>query len=405
VGNHQSIETLLKVLLFVQFFPPVAFGGSEYQFFQYAKELVRRGNEVHVITQRVGGAQDTEIISGIMVHRVGFRTNYRGTQPRLFPDSISYVLSAIRKGLQLSRSSKTSILHSNTHLPAIAGASCSLITRIPHVITVHDVFLSSDERFRKDWASQQRLPYAAARFIPAFERLVLRLPAEVLHAVSESTKKDLIRDGLGTKNIVVIPNGIPVEEYNIGGYSTPKGKRVLFIGRLVFYKNLTTIIHSWREVLKVVPEARLLIVGDGPLRNQLKLLVRREGITDSVDFMGWVDDQIKLKCIKESSFLILPSICEGFGIVIIEAFACARPVIVSDLPPMNTIVDNSIDGFTANPFDSQLWARLMVSLLHQPLLCSQMGTRGLKKVTSAYTIQHVVDMLERLYWDIQVKSG
>jgi glycosyltransferase involved in cell wall biosynthesis len=393
----------LKVLLFVQFFPPVAFGGSEYQFLQYAKELVRRGNEVHVVTQRVGGARDTEIISGVMVHRVGVRTNYRGTQPRLFPDSISYVLSAIKKGLQLSRCSKTDIIHSNTHLPAFAGAFCSLITRIPHVITVHDVFLSSDERFRKDWASQQHLPSAVARFIPIFERLALGLPTRVLHAVSESTKNDLIRNGFCNKKIVVIPNGIPVEEYGTGGYSPPRGKRVLFIGRLVFYKNLETIIRSWREVLESVPEARLVIVGDGPLRNQLKLLAREEGVTGSVDFMGWVDHQVKLKCIKESSFLVLPSICEGFGIVIIEAFACARPVIVSDLPPMNAIIDNSIDGYTADPFDPQLWARLIITLLRQPVLCSQMGIQGLNKVTSVYTIQHVVDMLERLYWDIQGK--
>jgi glycosyltransferase involved in cell wall biosynthesis len=385
----------MNILYFCQSFPPALYGGGEFIFFQWAKELAKRGHKVHVITQRLKGITDFEIIEGVHIHRVGPPIEYKGTLPPFLLDNLKYVISAVIKGLNIISQHKINVLHSNTYAPALAGEICGLIKKKLHIITFHDVYTLKSKDFWVRWASQQGIPGQVTITGPLVEKIIMRLPLAVFHTVSKSSMKDLLENKVPTRKIFIIANGVPVEDYSSS--SSFNTHQAIYLGRLVFYKNLETVIEAWKKVTSKIPESKLLVIGDGPYRSFLEAKVKRMGLERNIVFLGRVSDRVKVKLLSESAFLVLPSVCEGFGIVVIEAFACARPVLVSRIAPLPEIVKEGVDGFTIPPFNPDKWAEKIIFLMENSDVCKRMGYYGLLKLRQKYSIEKVVDQLESLY--------
>lgn len=318
---------------------------------------------------------------------------YQGSLSVNITENMGYIIEAIIKGIFLLSRNHIDVIHSNTYAPILAGYICSTIFRKPHVITFHDVYLLGRSDFWLKWAKQDSTPRLTSLFGPIFERLSLRLPTSVIHTVSETSKKDLILSNAKAP-IVVIPNTISLEDYNSSEVKDFHPCQAIYIGRLVFYKNLETVIKAFRDVCNEIPEARLVIVGDGPYRTHLQCVAKD---LSNVVFVGRVSNEEKVKLLKESSFLVFPSLVEGFGIVILEAFSCQKPVLVSNTMPLPEIVDDGLDGFTIPPFESTAWAYKMLRLFTNPAQACEMGLKGYEKLAKRYTIERVVDKLEELY--------
>jgi len=385
----------MKILYFCQLYFPAIYGGGEYIFFYWAKELVRRGHKVYVVAQRIRGGKDYEVIDGINVYRTGPAVEYKGSLPLNLFENLGYIVGALLKGLMLILKNRIDIIHSNTYAPAIAGQICAIISKKPHIITFHDVYHLSMKRFWNKWASHSFVGSSIAKIGPYIEKLVLKLPATLFHTPSETSKRDLRSCGL--RKVIVIPNGLSLREYDSIDVENVNVHQAIFVGRLVFYKNLDIAVKAMKKITTKIPDVRLLVIGDGPERVSLKSLVEKLGLDRNIIFEGRVSDETKIKKIKESSFLILPSVCEGFGIVIIEAFACYKPVIVSDVEPLSELVENRQDGLLVSPFDFESWAEAMLFLFTQPEFSREMGKRGREKTEQKYTIQRVVDQLEKTY--------
>jgi glycosyltransferase involved in cell wall biosynthesis len=228
---------------------------------------------------------------------------------------------------------------------------------------------------------------------PIFEKLALKLPASVIHTVSETSKKDLIACNVKSP-IVVVPNAISSEDYNSLETKKFHDLQAIYIGRLIFYKNLEIVIKAFRDVLNKIPGARLVIVGDGPYRKHLQHAAED---LSNVIFVGRVANEKKVELLKESSFLVLPSLVEGFGIVVLEAFACKKPALVSNVMPLPEIVEDSVNGFTISASDSNAWADKMLYLFNNPQQAQKMGANGYEKLMRKYTIELAVDKIEKIY--------
>ncbi|NWF86727.1 glycosyltransferase family 4 protein [Candidatus Bathyarchaeota archaeon] len=388
----------INILYFCQLYPPAIYGGGEYIFFQWAKELVRRGHRVFTVTQRLDGTQDYEIVDGIDVYRVGPSVAYEGILSVNIRDNVGYILEATVKGMLLLSRNYIDLIHSNTYSPIIPGCICSTMFHKPHVVTFHDVYLLGRTKFWKEWTQQPSIPRLTAFLGPIFERFALMLSGNsIIHTVSETSKHDLVSCNVKAP-IVVISNAVDMEKFD-----TPKGDiqnhpQAIYIGRLVFYKNLETVFEAFRQLRRTFPETKLIIVGDGPFREHLQKLA--ENLNDRIVFTGRVSEEEKLSLLKQSSFLVLPSLVEGFGIVILEAFACQKPALVSNIPPLSEIVEDGVDGFTIPPFESDLWAHKMLHLFMNPQLAHEMGLKGHEKLKRSYTIKRVADKLEEFYKSI-----
>ena len=110
-----------------------------------------------------------------------------------------------------------------------------------------------------------------------------------------------------------------------------------------------------------------------------------------------VSHKEKVCLLSESAALLLPSLVEGFGIVILEASACSRPAVVADVMPLPDLVSNGDDGLVLHPFDHDAWARSLTALALDPELIKAMGRRARTKLHTSYTIERVVNMLQDLY--------
>lgn len=398
----------MNLLFFTQIFYPFVFGGGEYVFFSLTKELARRGHAVHVITQRLRDTQPFEVVDGIKIYRIGQQIDYRGTLPPTIGHNLNYLISAFRRGRELIKLARRNgqaidVIHSNTYVPVLCGQLCSWVHKIPHVITFHDVYQASDKKFWTEWISKQNdnLPFYASAMSKLVEKVILKLPVSAIHTVSETSRDDLISFGISDSKITVIPNGLDQSLYGQShlNTSTPEENVAVYIGRLVFYKNVETVIRAFKNVVKVIPEARLLIVGDGPSRNTL--VKEAEGTSTNIIFTGRVSAIEKAKIINASSFIVFPSLVEGFGIAIIEGFACQKPVLVSDVPPLSHIVRNGYTGYVIPPFDTDYWTKKIVELFSDKTKRQEMGKNAFQDFLSKYQLRDVVSKIEMLYHTVK----
>lgn len=366
-------------------------------FYQWACELVKKGHEVYVITQKLANEKSTETINGIKIFRVGNKIDTSGTLPTGISDNLSFFVGSFLKGIQIVKKNKIDLIHSNTYVPTISAHLCSRITRVPHIATVHDVYSTSTQNFWNKWSTQKGISKSTQTAGPFIEKLISKFHVTLFHTVSEQSKQDLVALGVRQK-IMVIPNGIDPSQYE--NNNTPTKNQAVYVGRLIFYKNLDVIIDAFGIVTKKIPDAKLVIVGDGPTKQGLIEKASSLGIQNNVIFTGRISHKDKVKMIGQSQVLLNPSLVEGFGIVVLEGFACARPVIVSDSKPLSDLVDDSSDGYVVSATSPDQWAQKIIDVLSNPQQAMKMGQAGREKTISRYSISKLSDDMIKLYESI-----
>lgn len=385
----------MRILLLTQLFSPTL-GGGEIVFYNLAKKLALRGHDIFVICHRLQNAEET-ISHNIHVHRIKPKVNYRNSLPISMKDNIGYILNAILQGSRLIKQQKIDLIHANSYGSIIAASVLSKLHGKPLVATIHDIFSSGSSDNWKSWAKQNNLSKISVLLGPVFEKLTVSMPIDVIHSISETTKEDIKRF-CGKSNIVVIPNGIDLNDYPSDNTDRfPVQSYVLYIGRLVFYKNLNVVIAGFRKVAKELPSAKLIVAGDGPMKKPWQKMVSDLNLEKNVEFIGMISHNRKLELLRNCAFLVLPSVFEGFGLVLLEAFAMNKPVLVANVPPFNEVVQDGIDGYFIPPDDPEKWSEKVIKLLSDKDLCVVMGRHGRDKVEKTFNLEKVSQEMERLY--------
>ena len=380
----------LNILLLSQFFSTTK-GGGEYVFKTMSDNLSKRGHKVWVITNDVKN-ENYEITENVKIIKVKPTIEYRGGIPPTFLENILYVINAFRKAISIMKKEKIDVIHSNNFSPALVGSLISYFTKTPHVTTIHDIFSIYDKKFWKKWAEQTKVSSMNARIIPFFEKKMLKLNFDCIHTVSEATKKDILSIGTD-KPIWIIPNSIS----NKSETKQVKKNQFLYLGRLVFYKNIEIILRAFKIVIKKSPDSILIIAGDGPHKESLKNIVSELNIQKNVEFKGYVSTREKINLLAESNALLFPSICEGFGLVILEAFSQNRPVLVSNIAPMSDIVSHGETGFVLNPNDEDEWAEHIMKLIDNNQKSDIMGKNGNRILETKYNQNIMFEKLIEMY--------
>lgn len=214
----------------------------------------------------------------------------------------------------------------------------------------------------------------------AVEKFYTRLFQNII-CVSEASKKKF-----GIANAVVVPNGIdnklllinPVD----GGY-------ISYVGRLhIHNKGLDTLIRAMKEV-----GIKLAIAGKGRDEKKLISFIERSGMGEKVEFKGYLVDDEKKKLIGNSEIFVLPSRYEGQGIVALEAAACGKPVIVSDIPELRYAVDAGF-GISFRTDNAKDLANKIKFLLENDTLRKEMGQKA-REYAKNYTWDRIAEMYER----------
>ena len=160
--------------------------------------------------------------------------------------------------------------------------------------------------------------------------------------VSESSKKEIIKAGIGREeNINIINPGIDLPER---GYKKTKQPSLVYLGRLKAYKNIDIAIRAFATLSRSFRNATFWIVGEGESLGNLRDLVLKLGLEKKVNFYGKVSEKEKIKLLSQSWVAVQPSTVEGWGITVLEANACKTPVVASDTKGLRDSVVNGRTG-------------------------------------------------------------
>lgn len=209
---------------------------------------------------------------------------------------------------------------------------------------------------------------------------------------AEEKPSTVISNGINIKDFCPTDVGDFHERFNIPDDAV----KMVFVGRLFPEKSVDTLIMAVPHIVAVHPETHIMIVGGGHLRPKLEALVEDLGVQKYVTFLGLVSDEDKLLAYNASDIFVLPSFAELEGMVVLEAMACGKPIIISDaeMSASRHFVDGN--GFlfeTSNPEDL---ARQALRLITDIDLRNEMGEASLRK-SKQYDIHRSVELLESVY--------
>jgi len=206
---------------------------------------------------------------------------------------------------------------------------------------------------------------AFERFRPLFYRNII-----FISAITAKRYRFRARE----KNIKVIPNGIREELLTC----EPGGADyMLYLGRIDMHgKGLDILLHAYREFHNSFPHIRLVIAGDGRDREKFAGMLRRlpDRIKKNIELRGWVDGEEKTDLLKDALLVVMPSRHETQGIVALEALACGKAVIVSDIPELSYVTGNRA-GISCKTGDARSLAQAMRDLITREER-REMGQRG-----------------------------
>jgi len=210
-------------------------------------------------------------------------------------------------------------------------------------------------------------------------------------AVSESVKRSLIRHGIKESRIVVIKNGVDTKPYRRVLQSKLDGNHrdftFIFIGRLIPQKGVDILLTSFS---KMKSKAKLLIVGEGKDRKSLDEQAQRLNLSDCVEFLGIRQDIPEL--LSTSDCFVLPSRYEGLPMVLLEALAAGKPAITSDFESARDVIDEGKNGLIVPREDATALTDAMDKVVRDPALFETLKI-GANQGQDAFSIQRHVDAL------------
>jgi glycosyltransferase involved in cell wall biosynthesis len=204
----------------------------------------------------------------------------------------------------------------------------------------------------------------------------MRLPDGIV-AISYKTRDDLIRCHVKPERIDIIPVGIDLARITmIAPASTATD--VLFAGRLISEKRVDLLLNAIAIARTKIPAIRCAIIGDGPERASLEDLASKLGLDENVTFTGFVDQDGLTAFMKSSKVFVLPSVREGFGLVIIEANACKLPVISisHEMSAVRELVQDGVNGFLVSDGSPDEIADVIFDLVSDDALREQLAENG-----------------------------
>ncbi|MFC1699094.1 glycosyltransferase family 4 protein [Candidatus Omnitrophota bacterium] len=225
-------------------------------------------------------------------------------------------------------------------------------------------------------------------------------------AVSEGVRKELIDLKIApAKKIVIVSLGLELERYlkiENNGFENRNRKSVGIIGRLVPIKNHRMFLDAAKRLKDTQGSGRsikFLIVGDGPLRQELESYAKDLGIAEDVTFTGWVRDLEQIY--SELDVVALTSLNEGTPVALIEAQAAARPCVATCVGGVTNVIEEGRSGLLVPAHDIDKFAQALLKLLSNPDLALSMGRYGRARIKNEFSKRRLLRDIGRIYEEVK----
>ena len=324
-------------------------GGAEIHLHELFRRIAKWGHEVHLIASGWPGCASHALVDGIQVTRIGGRHSFalrgRGAVRRALRErSLDVVIEDINK--------VPLFLPTLTRLPFVAI--------VPHLFGTTAFAEASAPMASIVWAAELPIPWVYRR--------------AAFHAISESTRDDLVRRGIRAERIVVIHPGVDADRYHPDP-GTPRAARptFLYLGRLKRYKGVEFALRAVAAARQVRDDITLDICGQGDDRPRLERVAAELGLGDAVRFLGFVSEAEKRRLLRRAWAVVFASPKEGWGITNVEAAASGTPALASDSPGLRESVQHGVTGYLVPHGDSRALADRMLALAADRSLVDRLG--------------------------------
>ncbi len=411
-----------RIYMVIAAFHPLV-GGAENQALQQSQNLRKKGYAATIITFHHDRAWlSNEEIEGVPVIRIaGTLLGSRAKLPRVL-QKMFYLMALVVMGWRLwQHRHNYDILHVHQlNLLALPTAIICRLTGKPIIIVVHATapdkaiksynhisllagpldattpWLQVHEGIRVggDLEDLERLGKLGVQFTRS---LLQSIHARVV-IISQRMKSYLVTHDFDLPGLQLIPNGVDTTLFHpacADTFSNQQAQTVICVSRLCYVKGIDVLLQAWRLVHKQMPQARLIIVGIGPLQKQLEWMAKGLDIADSVEFAG-MQSNIPVQ-LHRGSIAVLASRSEGMPIALLESMSCGLPCVATKVSGSEDLIQHGVNGLLVEPEDYRNMAQALLALLRDPVLIQQYGYAARATVAQHYSLEHITETYIDLY--------
>ena len=354
------------------------------------------GMDIYVVTCDFPGAPEYEEVNGVHVIRVD---SYKTPSPDFATwDYLMNVNMQKDTATLISNlNGKVDLIHAHDWLVANAAIGLKHIFRIPLLATIHSTEVGRRNGLHTNYE----------RMIHETEAWLAHEAWKVVCCSQYMVSHTRWAFGLPEDKVVMIPNGVNADafkqEFNKqefrSKYAEPDEKIILFVGRLVNEKGVHVLINAMPKVLDRV-NAKLVIVGEGGMKDFLKAQVNNMKLAHKIFFTGFLDEQSVRFLYQCADVCVVPSLYEPFGIVALEAMAAKVPVVVSDTGGLSEIVEHDKTGVKVYPNNVESLAWGITKILLDPSYAEWIRSNADRKVREMYNWSKIAKEVKALYQSI-----
>jgi phosphatidylinositol alpha-1,6-mannosyltransferase len=368
-----------RYLVLTELFLPTM-GGTAVWFAEVYRRL--SGKDTHIVTAQVPGAAEVDASHPNSVHRINMRR-----VAWLRPESLGMYVNLFTRALWLALTHRFDAVHAGRALPE--GFTAWLVARL----TFHPVVIYAHGEELTTWGRGGK--YKAMRF-------ALRHADRVI-ANSEFTRDELLKMGVNAARITLIYPGVDVVRFRPGlacddlrqsaGVGA-QGKLILSVGRLSRRKGFDQVIQALPELLQAGLDVHYVLIGIGEDWDYLCGLARDHNVTERVHLLGHVSADDLPRWYNACDVFAMPNReingdTEGFGMVFIEAAACAKPALAGQAGGTGAAVQEGVTGLRVDGSQTSGVTAALLQLLRNATLCEQMGQYGYQRVLREFAWETV----------------
>jgi glycosyltransferase involved in cell wall biosynthesis len=339
----------MRVLAFSDVAPPEGTGGVERALVEvYGRLTQSQSAEIAVFALADRRLPREDERAGLRIVRAA-----RLPLERITGAQASVSLPALPRAVRLARAMKPDVIHAHTlfFFSSVVAAVTAASIRKPLVLTVH---VGPVDRLPQPHRFLTRL------YEMTIGRALLKRARRII-CVSEDVAVHVRRLGASPGKVTVIPNGVDATRYVPGIGSGAAEPVVICVGRLIFNKGQQVLLEALAKLHDEAVSFRLLLVGDGPMEQQLRRQAAELGIESVVEFAGARDDVAEL--LKRADIFVRPSFTEGMSLAVLEAMSAALPVVATDVAGSRELIRPGVDGLIVPPGDVPALAQALRAML------------------------------------------
>lgn len=280
--------------------------------------------------------------------------------------------------LEIIRRSGTERVLANGAFSFLAGVFAAKLARVPIIWVEHNTTLPNDALVRRMIGWADRIVVVSNAIRDQF----VRLAPEAQHKIIR------VYNGVNTKKFCANRSARPtlLREFGWAENACVVGT----VSRLAPEKGIAYFVEAANQLARILPDARFLVVGEGPLRADLYA----RATTNAVRFVGLREDIPEL--LNAMDIFVLPSLAEAFGIAALEAMGCALPVVASDVGGLRELVAENETGYRVPPGDAGAITGAVLSLCSDPSRRQACGERGRARVLEHFTLERQAQAMQAI---------